>query len=292
MKRIDWPDANEIADLPENHRRAVAAALGTLRENLEQLGHRGELHLPEEFVGRLSELEKTVRGAPPRRHPRSVLAALRGQVDELESSRLVAYGPLSTSQRSALDRLAGALRDQLGRLKVETAPSESRTVSLTAIGLVHSPFDAQPGTPIQPRFADTSEGTIEIYPKYREALADLDGFQRIWVVSYLHRSKPWRSKIVPYRDTTERGLFATRAPSRPNSIGLSCLRLLDVRQPQGVLHVAGVDLLNGTPVLDIKPYSPRFDAYPDSRAGWLDATDRARETADDRFQDPDSPRGE
>ena len=288
MKRINWPDADEIAALPENHRRAVAAALGTLRENLEQLERRREMTLPGELVARLTELEGALRGAPPRRHPLSVLAALRGHVDELESSRLTAYGPLSSAQRATLDRLAGILRDQLDRLRPETPPSESAPLMFRPIGVVHSPFEDQPGTPIQPRFADGIEGTIEIFPEYRKAMADLDGFERIWILSYLDRSRPWRSKVVPYRDTTERGLFATRAPSRPNPIGLSCLRLVAVRYQEGVLAVADLDLLDGTPVLDVKPYSPRFDAYPDSRAGWLDATDRARETADNRFGDPDS----
>ncbi len=292
MNRIDWPDANEIAALPENHRRAIAAALGTLRENLEHLERRKELTLPGELVARLTALEGALREAPPRRHPLSVLAALRGQVDELESSRLVAYGSLSSSQRATLDRLATALHDQLDRLQPEAPPSERAPLTFRPIGVAHSPFEDQPGTPIQPRYADGIEGTIEIFPEYREAMADLEGFERVWILSYLDRGRPWRSRVVPYRDTTERGLFSTRAPSRPNPIGLSCLRLLAVRPRQGVLTVADLDLLDETPVLDIKPYSPRFDAYPNSRAGWLDATDRARETADDRFRDPDGPQSQ
>lgn len=289
MKRIDWPDVHDVTALPENHRRAIAAALGTLRENLEHLERRRELTLPGELVARLTELEGALRGAPPRRHPLSVLAALRGQVDEIEASRLAAYGPLSSSQRATIDRLAGALRDQLDRVHAETSPSERVPLTLRAIGVVRSPFEDQPGTPIQPRYADGIEGTIEIFPEYRNAMADLDGFERIWVLSHLNRGRPWRSKVVPYRDTTQRGLFSTRAPSRPNPIGLSCLRLLAVRHQEGILTVADLDLLDRTPVLDIKPYSPRFDAYPQARAGWLDRTDRARETADERFGEPEYP---
>ena len=103
-----------------------------------------------------------------------------------------------------------------------------------------------------------------------EALKDLVGVERIWVVSWLHRGGTWAPMVRPPRGTRERrSLFATRSPDRPNPIGLSCVRL--VRVDGCNLHVQGVDLIDGTPILDIKPYVPYADAFPDSKAGWIDA---------------------
>jgi tRNA-Thr(GGU) m(6)t(6)A37 methyltransferase TsaA len=99
----------------------------------------------------------------------------------------------------------------------------------------------------------------------------------------MDRVVPFRPRVVPYRDTRERGLFATRSPCRPNPIGLSVVRL--VRREGHLLHVAGVDILNGTPLLDVKPYVPEFDAFPSSKAGWLDALGADRRTADGRFHE-------
>ncbi len=150
------------------------------------------------------------------------------------------------------------------------------------IGIVNSPFSEQQGTPIQPTCAEGSQGSIEIYPEYAPAVADLAGFDRIWVIFLLHRAAPYRLRVVPYRDDTERGLFATRAPSRPNPLGLSSVRLLEVAE--NLLRVADLDMLDGTPVLDIKPYVPAFDAHPEARAGWLDQSLSRREQADNRFR--------
>jgi tRNA (Thr-GGU) A37 N-methylase len=94
--------------------------------------------------------------------------------------------------------------------------------------------------------------------------------------------------VVPYRDVVPRGLFATRAPSRPNPIGLSCLRLLSVDSGTGILILESGDLLDGTPVLDLKPYLPGVDAFPDARSGWFGASRSPREQADGRFEEPGS----
>jgi len=150
------------------------------------------------------------------------------------------------------------------------------------IGFVRSPHQTTSGTPIQPSRARGIEGTVEIADEYVEALSDLDGFSHIILICHLHRASEFKLKVVPYLDTELRGLFATRAPSRPNPIGLSIVRLLGI--DGRVLRIEGVDLLDGTPVLDIKPYVRDFDDQTEVRCGWLDDV-RGRETvADDRFE--------
>ena len=136
------------------------------------------------------------------------------------------------------------------------------------IGRIHSPFTSLSGMPIQPRGAADVEGHIEIYPQFRQGLRDLDGFSHIYVLSHLHAHSGYSLMVTPFLDTKARGLFATRAPKRPNPIGLSVLRLKEVTE-EG-LSVLGVDLLDGTPVLDIKPYVPEFDANEKCRKGWLE----------------------
>jgi tRNA-Thr(GGU) m(6)t(6)A37 methyltransferase TsaA len=151
------------------------------------------------------------------------------------------------------------------------------------VGIVHSPYKTSKGVPVQPGVAKGAEGRVELFPEYEPALKDLDGFDRIWLVCWFHRARQPKLKVVPYRDTVERGLFATRAPSRPNPIGISPVRLLGVEG--NMLHVADIDLLDGTPVLDVKPYSPLFDCFSGSKAGWLDnSKPDARRRADDRFE--------
>ena len=155
------------------------------------------------------------------------------------------------------------------------------SLAFRPIGVVRSPFTREEGTPIQPTVAAGAEGTIEIDAAYAPALADLDGFERIWVVYVFDRAGAYRAQVVPYRDDRLRGLFATRAPCRPNPIGLSSLRLLGITG--ATLRVADLDILDGTPVLDIKPYAPAFDAFPGARAGWLDAGRHDERHADGRF---------
>jgi tRNA (adenine37-N6)-methyltransferase len=157
-------------------------------------------------------------------------------------------------------------------------------MELTQIGVVHSPFNRATGTPVQPFCAAGSEGHIEVFEAYLDGLRDLDGFQRIWVLFWCHRASSPKLTVIPYRDTVAHGLFATRAPARPNPIGLSAVRLFEISG--NMLHVGELDMLDGTPLLDIKPYVSQFDSYPAQRCGWLDG-DRAREgivVADDRFE--------
>lgn len=154
--------------------------------------------------------------------------------------------------------------------------------SVTPIGVVHSEWTDPKGTPIQPGYAAGHKGTIEVWPEYVAGLADLEGFERIWLIYWFHKAPAPRLRLVPFRDTVERGLFATRAPCRPNPLGLSSLRLGSIED--NVLHVDGVDILDGTPVLDIKPYAPDFDHFDVSRYGWLQRTAEDRTHADNRFE--------
>ena len=159
--------------------------------------------------------------------------------------------------------------------------STKREIALQPIGVIHTPFSEQDGTPIQPGCSKGAEGTVVVDEPYRPALRDLEGFERVWLVFQFHRAGQWKPLVTPYRDVVERGLFATRAPVRPNPIGISVVRLLSVAADR--LVVADVDMLDGTPLLDIKPYVPEFDAYPDARAGWLETAAEGRDRADGRF---------
>jgi len=143
------------------------------------------------------------------------------------------------------------------------------------IGVIRTPFDKPADSPIQPVYAKGTEGRVEVLPEFAEGLDDIEGFSHIHLVFVFHRSTGTRLRVKPYLQNVERGVFATRAPVRPNHIGLSLVRL--VRREGCVLHVEDVDMLDGSPLLDIKPYLPRFDVRPDARAGWQE--DVSEETA-------------
>jgi len=152
---------------------------------------------------------------------------------------------------------------------------------LRVIGTILSSFHRQEGTPIQPHLAPDSRGEVVVDAPYMDALADIEDFERVWLLFWCHQSAEWQPHVVPYRDDKTHGLFATRSPSRPNPIGLSCVRVLE-RQGNRLL-VAELDVVNGTPLLDIKPYLPDCDAYPDAKAGWFDEASRDTTKADSRF---------
>ena len=138
---------------------------------------------------------------------------------------------------------------------------------VTPIAVVHSPFTSQTDIPRQPAFAGPEAiGIVEVFESFTAGLDDIEGFERIWLISWLHLARPHRLRVVPHRQTGERGLFSTRSPSRPNPIGLSAVRL--TRREGNLLHVADLDLLDGTPVLDIKPYSPHIDVFQ-AHDGWM-----------------------
>jgi tRNA (adenine37-N6)-methyltransferase len=153
-------------------------------------------------------------------------------------------------------------------------------LELTPIGLIHSPHHQAEGTPIQPRWAAGVEGSVEMFPEFAPGLRDLAGFDRVWLIYWFDRARAAQLEVVPYLDTKTHGIFATRAPSRPNPIGLSCVRLLAVEG--SLLRVADLDVLDGTPLLDIKPYVPDCDVFPVERIGWF-ARARGTRIADGRF---------
>ncbi len=161
-----------------------------------------------------------------------------------------------------------------------------KDITFTPIGIVHSPLTDPRDAPIQAAYAEAVEGRIEIDAAFTDGLDSLAGFDRIWVLYHCHRSSGYKLRVVPYLDTVEHGVFATRAPRRPNAIGLSCLRLLSIDGP--ILRVAGLDILDRTPVLDIKPYIPMADHFEVSRCGWLDQVADMDRRADRRFH-KDSP---
>ena len=136
------------------------------------------------------------------------------------------------------------------------------------IGIIHSPFTELSGMPIQPAGAAGVEGTVEVFPEYNDGLKDLEGFSHIIMLYHFHRSKGFKLHVVPFMDSTPRGVFATRAPKRPNPIGLSVIKLQKIQD--NILYVENVDILDGTPLLDIKPYVPEFDEQTEIRAGWLE----------------------
>jgi tRNA-Thr(GGU) m(6)t(6)A37 methyltransferase TsaA len=159
--------------------------------------------------------------------------------------------------------------------------TQHMSMKVTPIGVVRSSLTKAEGSPIQPVFAEASEGVVEVYEPYREGLKDLDGFERIWLIYWFDRAAEPKLTVRPYLDNTDRGLFATRAPCRPNPIGLSAVRLL--RITEGRVHVGELDVLDGTPLLDIKPYVGKFDCFEVRHNGWLDTVNKGNMESDGRF---------
>ncbi len=162
--------------------------------------------------------------------------------------------------------------------------SEKR-ICYTPIGVVRSPFTTREDMPIQPSGARGVSGSIELKEEFVEGLKDLDGFSHLYLLYHFHQSQGFSLTVTPFLDKTPRGLFATRAPKRPNPIGLSVVRM--DRIEGSVIHILDVDVLDGTPLLDLKPYVPKFDAPKvDVRSGWVDNSAMKPEDirADDRFR--------
>lgn len=142
-------------------------------------------------------------------------------------------------------------------------------INLQPIAYVHCRFEEKADAPRQGSLDESSQAKISFLPgkNYEQALEDLEGIERIWILYWMDRVVHWKAKVQPPRSTSKKGVFATRSPHRPNPIGLSCVRLLSVKGLD--LYIEGHDLLEGTPVLDVKPYLPYADSFPDSGLGWM-----------------------
>jgi tRNA-Thr(GGU) m(6)t(6)A37 methyltransferase TsaA len=151
-----------------------------------------------------------------------------------------------------------------------------KTISVRPVGVVRTPYRSPAEAPIQGHFRPEVRGEIEVFEEFAAALADVEGFSHLTLLYYFDRAGEERLTVKPYLDDVEHGVFATRHPQRPNHLGLTTVRLLERRG--NVLVVAGVDVLDGTPLLDIKPYVPAFDRGPDdAKCGWLEGKIGQRE---------------
>jgi tRNA-Thr(GGU) m(6)t(6)A37 methyltransferase TsaA len=162
--------------------------------------------------------------------------------------------------------------------------SDVKIISYTPIGVIRSPFKEISGTPIQPMGAEGISGQVEIDGKYADGLKDLDGFSHIILFYHFHMGEGYSLEVKPFLDDRYHGVFATRAPKRPNPIGISTVKL--IRVDGSVLYIQDVDVVDGTPLLDIKPYVPQIDSRETDRIGWMSGRAwRAKETrADERFK--------
>ena len=159
-----------------------------------------------------------------------------------------------------------------------------REIRYSPIGVIHSPFKETKGMPIQPAGARGVAGTIEVIPECGDGLKDLEGFSHIFLLYHFHLSQGYSLMVKPYLDDSLRGVFATRAPRRPNAIGISVVRLVGIEGC--TLHIEDLDIADSTPLLDIKPYVPEFDSREVERTGWLagKAEKAAEVGADERFK--------
>ena len=141
-------------------------------------------------------------------------------------------------------------------------------VSFESIGTIHTPHKTQENMPIQPLSARGVKARVELNSELLDGLRELEAFSHVILIYYLHKSKGYDLDVMPFMDNKTHGLFATRAPRRPNAIGISTVKLKSIEG--NILHVEDVDILDGTPLLDIKPFFSKFDNRPDAVSGWLD----------------------
>ena len=158
-----------------------------------------------------------------------------------------------------------------------------KEIIFNPIGIIHSPFKDREGMPIQPIGAQGVKGQIEIFPEFKDGLKDLDGFSHIILLFNFHLSTDYKLLVKPFMEDTLRGVFATRAPRRPNQIGMSIVKLESVED--NILHISNVDIVDGTPILDIKPYVKRIDCVESEKNGWLEKKVKKFDNriSDDRF---------
>ncbi len=157
------------------------------------------------------------------------------------------------------------------------------TISLAPIGIIRTPYSQLEEMPIQPKGAKESVGTIELLPQYAAGLKDIEGFSHIYLLYHFHQAQRTELVVTPFMDTTPRGVFATRSPLRPNHIGISIVEL--ITRDKNMIKVRGIDILDKTPLLDIKPYIENFDTITNSHSGWMTASaeEVAAKRSDGRF---------
>ena len=161
---------------------------------------------------------------------------------------------------------------------------QTQSIVYRPIGIIHSPYRDAADMPIQPPGAAGVAGTVAVVEKYQEGLKDIDGFSHLILIYHFHLSRGFSLKVTPFMDDVEHGVFATRAPRRPNAIGMSIVRL--VRVEGSLLHIEDVDIVDGTPLLDLNPYVQLFDSRQDVKTGWLADTGKSvfQARADERFR--------
>jgi tRNA-Thr(GGU) m(6)t(6)A37 methyltransferase TsaA len=164
--------------------------------------------------------------------------------------------------------------------------SQMKKIQYKPIGCIHSPFHNIADMPMQPIGAKGIAGTIEIHPQYTEGLKDLEGFSHVILIYHFHLSKGYSLKVKPFLDKQFKGVFATRAPKRPNPIGISIVRLKRIEG--NILYIENIDVVDETPLLDVKPYVPEFDAPEVEKIGWLSQNIKKvhRTRSDKRFGSP------
>lgn len=158
---------------------------------------------------------------------------------------------------------------------------DTSSIKYRTIGLIRTPFKEKQGVPIQSCYSSV-EGWIELLPQYGEGLSDLDGFSHLILLYHFHKVKKVQLKVIPFLDKKKRGIFSTRAPIRPNPIGISIVELLSIDLNNYTLKIRGVDIIDSTPLLDIKPYIPFFDQR-DAKTGWI--TPELRKARKERLSD-------
>jgi tRNA (adenine37-N6)-methyltransferase len=146
-------------------------------------------------------------------------------------------------------------------------------ITYKPIGIIHSEHTIAEKTPIQPVYAKGCKGHVEVFPEFAEGLRDLEGFSHIYLLYHFHRSGQIKLIVKPFLQDEDRGIFSTRSPYRPNAIGLSVVEVIG--RENNILHVYGMDILSETPLLDIKPYTTKFDLHPVRKNGWQDEVDEA-----------------
>jgi len=157
---------------------------------------------------------------------------------------------------------------------------DHKNISFKPIGVLHTEFNEKANVPIQPIFSK-SKGTVELFPEFVQGLKDLEGFSHIILIYYFHESKGFDLEVKPFLDDKKRGVFATRSPKRPNQIGMSIVELEKIKE--NILYIKGADIIDKTPLLDIKPYIKDFDLVKESKQGWIDGKVKKNHKSDDRF---------